>query len=187
MNQQTIKKILKDKKWVVNGVEIPLTDLQLKQFESLVEKPKHKHKMSKPILGQQYCIVDYSSVDGHYVRQLGPWNNDQIDCGHFGNGNCYVDTDLSEQVAMNLNLTAKLRKFTYDNGWNDKYLLDGSKKKYRLLFDCENKRWYLNNEFTFISYNEVYFETKELSLQAIKEIVIPFCKENPTYIFNIEK
>ena len=185
MKKETIKKILKEKKWIVNGIDIPLTDEQLKQFESLIEKPRHK--MSKPTLLQKYYIIDYHSDKGYFVREF-TWENEEIDIRYFENGNCYLDKELATQVAMDLNLIDRLRKFSYENGWKDKYLLDANKEKFKLIFICEEdeRKWFAVNQFTYISPMDVYFVSREVTVDAIKEIVEPFCKENPTYRFNIK-
>lgn len=183
MEQDAIKKILKDKKLEINGIDIMLTDEQLQQFDSLVEKPKHK--MGRPTLGQKYYVINYCGYSGCYPRES-IWYNDIISIGYFKHGNCYVDEELVEQVIMDMNLTNKLMKFTYDNGWEDRMLFDLDRNKYSVFFNIRNGNWDIIISCDAVRPNGIYFKNLKTAEQAIKKIVIPFCKENPTYRFNME-
>ncbi len=178
MKQETIKTILENKKLVVNGIDIALTDEQLEQLESLVEKPKHK--MSNPNKGEVYFIVEYDCEDGYHVERV-TWNDDIVDNAHLKNNNCYIDFELAEQVAMDRNLQDKLRKFTYENGWKDEWLFDTNVIKYYVTY---NNEWTFTGNIGYIQTNEVYFKDRNICEKAIEEIVKPFCKENPKYRFN---
>lgn len=181
MKQETIKTILENKKLVVNGVGIKLTNEQLKQFEGLVGKPKHK--MSIPNKGEIYFTVQYDCEDGYHVERV-TWNDDIVDNAHLKNNNCYIDFELAEQVAMDLNLQDKLRQFTYENGWKDEWLFDTKLSKFCIDYNVQFKDWHVETIYKTFKPNEVYFVDRNTCEKAIEEIVKPFCKENPKYRFN---
>ncbi len=181
MKQEIIKSILENKKWLVNGIEIPLTKEQLAKLKGLIKKPIGK--MDRPSLGEYYFVIAYSVQLGHYVAKI-KYRNDLVDNQYFNYGNCYLDEELAEQIAMDRNLTDKLRQFSYDNGWQDEYLFDLSMNKYSIFFNIRYKNWDIMTSGDAICPDKVYFKDIPTCEKAIKEIIKPFCKENPTYRFN---
>lgn len=93
----------------------------------------------------------------------------------------YFNEAFAKQVALHQLLYRKLLKFTYDN-------------------KCEDLEWDSNNEHYYIRYDyywqyfdvemarsrksaDVFFSSKENAQRAIKEVVEPFIKEHPEFIW----
>ena len=122
-----IKSIIENKKIKTFGVEIPLTDEQLKEFEKMV-KPKYKSPYERVAVGECYYYLDFDSINGFYIKRDIEFY-DYYDNTRFENGNYYNDENFTKQIAMELNLQQKLRKFTYDNGWSEELWENGCMEK----------------------------------------------------------
>ena len=186
MNKEQIKqieRILEDKKVKMYGVEIDLTEEQLQKLQQLVE-PKHPFKRVDK--GENYYFVE-PYVDGVFSSLKLTENYNELGDMKFNNGNYYNNKEFAEQVAMDLNLQQRLRKFTYENGWNDEFWEDDDVSKVAILFDVRKKSWgYLGDRTAKQGLFGVYFKGFEVAKRAMEEIVEPFCKENPNYRFQEE-
>ena len=186
MNKEQIKyveSILKSKEVKIQGIKIDLTEEQLQKLQQLVE---HKHPFKRVDKGETYYFVE-PYVDGvFYSLILTETYNDLCD-KKFDSGNYYNNKEFADQVAMDLNLQQRLRKFTYENGWSDDLWEDTNVYKTEITFDGITKRWGFRT-YKYPMYNPlvVYFKNGETAHRAVEEVVRPFCKENPNYRFQEE-
>ena len=79
-------------------------------------------------------------------------------------------------------LYRKLLKFAYDNGFEDTSEGDGRNPRWVIRYDEENN--------TFASYwqdiyksQEMHFSSEEGARRAITEVVEPFMKEHPEFVW----
>ena len=179
---KNIENILKNKKIKTHGVEIDLTEEQLQKLEKLVE-PKHPFKRVDK--GENYYFVE-PYVDGVFSSLKLTENYNELGDMKFNNGNYYNNKEFAEQVAMDLNLQQKLRKFTYENGWSDELWEDTNTIKYSVFFDWLFKNWCFGTTLVNRNLFDVYFKDAEVARRAIEEVVKPFCQENPNYRFQEE-
>ena len=157
---------------VINGRRIKLTDEQVKTLGIERKNP-------------------FDRVDGddrHYYAIVGSDVlrcvdiNDRTDRGLYNAINYFNDKTFAKQVSLHQLLYRKLLKFAYDNGFEDTAEWDG-----------ENAHWvirYNENRNEFCSYyqdgykaRDVYFSSKEGAERSIKEVVEPFMKEHPEFVW----
>ncbi len=173
-----IETIVKNKKIKAFGVDIELTDEQIREFEKMIE-PKYKNPYERVGLEEEYYVIlkpygsDFKVIT--YIER-----NDNTDNNYYNSGNYYNNREVAEQVAMELNLQQKLRKFTYDNGWSDELWEVTCKPKYFVYLNADSNVFEIYTDFC-VKGQEVYFKTEGIAQRAIDEIIIPFMKENPTF------
>lgn len=109
-------------------------------------------------------------------------SKDSLDKIPYNNTNYFNDKDFAEQVKLHQLLYRKLLKFAYDNGFEDKAEWDGCKKHWHIF-----KNYLDNNydvfDFTVVKFDGVCFSSKEGAVRAIKEVVKPFMKEHPDFVW----
>ena len=164
---------MKEIKLTIDGKEIQLTDEQLKMLGIEVKK----NPFDRVSGDDKYY---YTIVSGDVLRHVDI--NDKTDRRLYNAINYFNDKTFAEQVALYQLLYRKLLKFAYDNECEDTAEWDG-----------ENAHWiirYNENRNEFCSYyqdgykaRDVYFSSKEGAERAIKEVVEPFMKEHPEFVW----
>lgn len=159
---------------VINGKKMDLTDEQLKQLGIEVRKNPFK-RLKNDAEGCYYYINEFGNITFGY--ESGISGNEK----KYNNVNYFIDEGFATQVALHQLLYRKLLKFTYDN-------------------ECEDLEWDGNNEHYYIRYDYywqyfdvemahscksvgVFFSSKEDAQRAIKEVVEPFMKEHPEFVW----
>lgn len=153
---------------VINGKKIELTDEQIKALGIETRKPLFD-KVDDG--GPYYFINCYGGIEA----------DSREDDALFDNVNYFNDKAFAEQVALHQLLNRKLLKFAYEN-------------------DCEDREWGTEHEHWRIYYdtdsdtfgvdvNEmwkqqgVYFSTSRGAKRAIEEVIKPFIKEHPEFVW----
>ena len=167
-------KEMKEIKLTIDGKEVQLTDEQLKM---LGIEPKKKNPFDRVGNGDKFFAIDnmngiQTCIEMSYAR----------DEAYYNGINYFNEKQFAKQVALHQFLYRKLLKFAYDNECEDTAEWDG-----------ENAHWvirYNENRNEFCSYyqdgykaRDVYFSSKEGAERAIKEIVEPFMKEHPEFVW----
>lgn len=161
---------------VINGKKIELTEEQLKQFV-IEPKKKRKNPFERVAKGNVYYkITGYGNVDD--FRE----DDDSTDQALYDGVNYFNDDSVAQQVALHQLLYRKLLKFSYDNGCED-----------TAKWDCENRHWCIRYDhcdkvfcvtwFDTFHYSGVYFSTMESAERAIEEVLKPFMKKHPEFVW----
>ena len=156
---------------VINGRRIKLTDEQVKTLGIERKNP-------------------FDRVDGddrHYYAIVGcdvlrrADINDITDRGLYNAINYFNDKEFAKQIALHQLLYRKLLKFSYDNGCDD------------IEWDLRNRHWYIFYNYTdkhfyvqsndLYKHQDVYFASRARAERAIKEVVEPFMKEHPDFVW----
>lgn len=157
---------------VINGKKMDLTDEQLKQLGIEVRKNPFKN-------------VGYDE-NYYYTDSFGTITQTTDNCNsvstRFQNAaNYFNDEDFANQVALHQLLYRKLLKFAYDNGFEDREW--GIKHKHwRIYYDTDSDKFDIDANDAF-KYQGVYFSTRRGVERAIEEVVKPFRKEYPDFIW----
>ena len=161
---------------VINGKRAELTEEQVKALGIETEK-KRKNPFERVGSNNKYY---YTVVSGDVLRRVDI--NDRTDRRLYNTINYFNDKQFANQVALHQLLYRKLLKYAYDNEYED------------------TLEWYRYNQHWVIRYNEdlnkfvsycqvgykaqgVYFSSKEGAEQAIAEVVEPFMKEHPEFVW----
>lgn len=109
--------------------------------------------------------------------------NDAIDNAIYDSVNYFNDDKFAEQVALHQLLYRKLLKYAYENDaivddWSD---LDS--RKFFLSMNVSNNKLYVDWDYRIKQGCSVCFSNREVAEQAIEEVVKPFMKEHPEFVW----
>lgn len=169
-------KEMKEIKLTIDGKEVKLTDEQLKILGiEIEEKRKNPFERVKP--NERYHYVTSDGVIDEYIDA-----NDATDTQLYKISNYFNDEAFAEQVALHQLLYRKLLKFAYDNGYEDTAKWDGENPHWCIYYDNSRKKFDTTWQ-DLVQYSHVYFSTREGTERAIKEVVEPFVKEHPDFVW----
>lgn len=158
---------------VINGKKIELTDEQVKALLVTVRK-------------NPFEIVERGE-DYFYVNRYGDINNsvqgdDSEDDCLFQAANYFNDESFAQQVALHQLLYRELLKFAYDNECEDTKEWNENNRHFGIMYDGNRNKY---DTWWNVSYKQfgVYFSSEEDAERAIHEVVEPFMKEHPDFIW----
>lgn len=159
---------MKEIKLTIDGKEVPLTDEQLKMLG--IETRKHLFNRVDDG-GPYYFINCYGGIEADSCE----------DDALFDNVNYFNDMYFANQVALHQLLYRKLLKFAYENGcedreWGTKY------EHWRIYYDTDSDKFDIDVNDAF-KYQGVYFSTRRGAERAIEEVIKPFIKEHPEFVW----
>lgn len=161
---------------VINGKKAELTEEQLKQLGINVEVKKETPFTRNKFDGGYYFITARGIVEK--VSD----NNDFFDQEFYDSVNYFRDKNFAQQVALHQLLYRKLLKYAYENDAANCDWYKPEECKYNICFD------YKLNCFAVFTSNvckecNVYFSNLEVAKQATTDIVEPFMKEHPEFVW----
>ena len=165
---------MNDNYLVLNGKKITLTKAQL---ETLGIIEKDYNPFDRVAVGCDYYFAGMFGDVVKYTQQ-----DDFEDEALFNSHNYFNDASAAQQVALHQLLYRKLLKFAYDNGCID-----------TAEWDDSNKHWTIRHNGSFNGFTsyvqtgckapDVYFSSEAATRRVIKEIVEPFVKEHPDFVW----
>ncbi len=126
---------------------------------------------------QYYYIDDYGRVDD--TTEVGH----EMDDKYYSNVNYFQNRSTAWQVALCQLLNRKLLKFTYDNNCVDTVEWGYGNIHWFIYYNCDAKEYQAAITPVVHQFSTVYFSTKEGAEQAIDEVVRPFMKEYPEFVW----
>ena len=160
---------------VINGKKIELTEEQIKAFGVEV-KTKRRNPFEEVNRFEDYYFVEKNNEVHAYMK-----TDSSVDNQMYTSVNYFNDKAFAEQIALHQLLYRKLLKFAYENGCED------------AVWNAEHSHWYIDYDIGCdkfcIGSNEVfkrqgvYFSTESGAERAIKEVVKPFIKEHPEFVW----
>ena len=165
---------MKEIKLTIDGKEVRLTDEQLKML-GIATRNNPFDRTSNPC-GEYFYTDVFGSVGVGSEEYSDVWKQ-------LGNAaNYFNDKNFANQVALHQLLYRKLLKFAYDNGYEDKAKWNNTNRHWRIWYDHCNNVFDVGWSDIFQS-SDVYFSTEEGAGRAIREVVIPFMKEHPEFVW----
>lgn len=160
---------------VINGKKTELTEEQLKALGIKLEN--WENPFARVDDGDSYFYISkYSSVQS--------WEED-----HDGVDDCLTDCcnyfnneDFAKQVALHQLLYRKLLKFAYDNGCEDAEEWDGSNEHWTIRYGGNLNKFFAYSQERHRA-PDVYFSSEEAARRAINEVVKPFMKVHPEFVW----
>lgn len=159
---------------VINGKRAELTKEQLKTLGVEVRK----NPFERCAAGEKYVTI----LGDDAIREFFD-NNDLCDNGVYNAVNYFNNEQFARQVALHQLLYRKLLKFAYDNGCEDTAEWDCRNRHYHIIYSFNGKNLGFDSNDVFKQQGIVYFSSKDGVLQAIKEVVEPFIKEHPEFVW----
>lgn len=168
---------MKEIKLTIDGKEVQLTNEQLRLLEIGVEEKK-KNPFDRVSKSDFYYYIDSFDEIHDFSDSGGRENDESFNCVNYFN-----DKQFAYQVALHQQLYRKLLKFAYDNECEDSQIWGGNGiEHWHIGYDFAECAFYADWVSNF-KYNDVYFSTKEGTECAIKEVVEPFMKEHPEFVW----
>lgn len=161
---------------VINGKRVELTDEQVKAISTEIVEMK-TNPFNRMGLGSYYYVPIYDGTARTFTE-----NNGITDTFMHLNGNYFNDKSFAQQVALHQLLYRKLLKFAWDNGFEDTQEWDYHNHHYTVYYDKESNCFCIDDRYVS-KYFGVYFATQEGASRAIEEVVEPFMKENPDFVW----
>ena len=153
---------------VINGKKIELTD---EQIEALGIETRKRLFDKVDDGGPYYFINCYGGIEA----------DSREDDALFDNVNYFNDKAFAEQVALHQLLNRKLLKFAYENNCEDREW--GTKHEHwRIYYDTDSDKFDIDVNDAF-KYQGVYFLTRKGAKRAIEEVIKPFIKEHPEFVW----
>ena len=144
-------------KLTINGKEVQLTDEQL-------------------------WALGFNLIAGSRYADLAVEVDDETDNMFFKDANYFADENFARQVALHQLLYRKLLKYAYDNEFKDEEW-DETKMHAYIIYNFTRKdydiRWTRNEKEP----GTVYFKTPTRATAALNEVVMPFVKEHPEFVW----
>ena len=159
---------------VVEGKKVALTAEQLKALGLAKNRNNPFNRVAE---GRTYYYIEGDGeVDSYSER------GDLADDGLKRASNYFNDKDFAVQVALHQLLYRKLLEFAYDNGLEDIEKWNGLNQHWYVFYNYSGEcfDYYFNDEHKSQS---VYFSSPEGASRAIKEVVEPFMKEHPEFVW----
>ena len=165
---------MKEIKLTIDGKEVQLTDEQLKML-GIAMRNNPFDRTSNPC-GEYFYTDAFGSVGVGSEEYSDVWKQ-------LGNASNYFnDKNFANQVALHQLLYRKLLKYAYDNGFEDEGW-DGTKMHAYIIYNFTQKdydiRWTCNAK----ELGTVYFKTPTRATAALNEVVMPFVKEHPDFVW----
>lgn len=165
---------MREVRLTIDGKDIQLTDEDVKALYR--EYHKHKNPFERKLNERYFSIsptgrtCSYDDTDSGLDREL------------YGNYNYFRNKEFANQIALHQLLYRKLLKFAYDNACEDITEWDGENPHWCIYYDTSCKEFDTTWQ-DLVQYSQVYFSTKGDAERAIKEIVEPFMKEHPNFVW----
>lgn len=153
---------------VINGRRIKLTDEQVKTLGIEVKRPLFD-KVNDG--GPYYFINCYGDIDA----------DSREDDRLFDNVNYFNDEYFANQVALHQLLYRKLLKFAYENKCAD-VEWNGSNDHWCIYYNPDNFKYCIAG-FDSYKFDCVWFSSEDAAKRAIEEVVKPFIKEHPDFVW----
>ena len=167
---------MKEIKLTIDGKEIQLTDEQLKMLGIEPEK-KRKNPFKRVAEDEVYFQIGIDGDVFSLYEDRTTSDEEAVLCVNYFN-----DEAFAKQVSLHQLLYRKLLKYAYDNECEDTAEWDGSNKHWAVRYNYTGgarAAYYQSSRGA----QEVYFSSEEGAKRAIEEVVAPFMKEHPEFVW----
>ena len=167
---------MKEIKLTIDGKEVRLTEEQLRLLGIEPEK-KRKNPFERVAEDEMYFQI---GIDGDVfsLYEDGTTSDEEAAfCVNYFN-----DEAFAKQVSLHQLLYRKLLKFAYDNECEDTAEWDGGNEHWAIRYNSYRNEFRLYYQDGYKAH-EVYFSSEEGAKRAIEEVVKPFMKEHPEFVW----
>ena len=155
---------------VINGKRIVLTEEHLKVLGIEIRKNPFER-----VNGQYYLINETGKVDSCVD------DRDSFDDSVYVESNYFNDEQFANQIALRQLLYRKLLKFSYENNCTD-VEWNGHNDHWCIYYDPDDFKYCVAG-FGLHKFDGVWFSSEEGAERAIEEVVKPFVKEHPEFVW----
>ena len=165
---------MKEIKLTIDGKEVQLTNEQLRVL-GIIER--EDRPFERAYYGcRYYCVSSFGDVDSYCD------NRSEGDRKFFEAVNYFSTQPFAKQVALHQLLYRKLLKFAYENEVEDTAEWDEINPHWSIEYDTRCNA-FTSDWHKIYKMRDVYFSSEEGANRAIKEVVEPFVKEHPEFVW----
>lgn len=157
----------------IDGRRIELTDAQVEELLKGKEESYFNRRKSNQ---RYYSISHQGKIVEEYEHET------VIDLNLYNVANYCANKELMQQRALHEILDRLLWRFSMENDgdkidWGNNY-----QSKYRIVFNCQNYNFVIESN-QYIKNDRNYFYSRKTAERAIEEIIKPFMKEHPDFVW----
>lgn len=178
---EEMQEIIRRNRWddmdtylVVNGKKVVLT---AEQLNALGLTKNRNNPFERVAEGKMYYYVNKNGKVDNF-GESGDLSDDNLKNA----SNYFNDKDFAVQVALHQLLYRKLLEFAYDNGFVDTQEWNEKNQHWTIYYNHNRHKFEADNWGTFHR-SDVYFSSEDGAKTAIKEVVEPFMKDHPEFIW----
>lgn len=178
---EEMQEIIRRNRWddmdtylVVNGKKVALT---AEQLNALGLAKNRNNPFERAAKGEPYCYIDAFDRIQTFVD-----NREDADNTSFEASNYFNDKTTAQQVRLHQLLYRKLLKFAYDNECEDTVEWNDSNPHWYIRYSTDTKVFEASDNYNF-KRQDVYFSSEEDTERAIKEVVEPFMRKYPEFVW----
>lgn len=160
----------------INGKKIPLTNEQVEQIKNAGIVKDNPFERAK-----KRDFYYYIDVDGKLRKSKDVNTGSDNNC--FDTANYCTDKKLLEQRALHEILNRLLWRFSMTHGGDEIEWSDNDTNKYRIYYNCRDNCFRTVDNAYCRDIVGIYFKDRQTAEQAIEEIVKPFMKEHPEFVW----
>lgn len=164
------------------GRKIPLTN---EQIEMLRDSKKPEEAKKNPFERQLHCGDKYYIISE--CDRASEWYEagTNLNRKHFAIANYCTDKQMMTQRALHETLNRLLWRFSMENGGENPWGVYTCNNNYYIAYDYDMHTPKFTVQFArfFKANGTIYFSSEELAKQAIEEIIKPFMKKKPEFVW----
>lgn len=168
------RKNVMDNYIVINGKKAELTEEQLKKLGIKTEKKRNNPFNSELEDEDSYFLIDEEGVKSSFYDHI-------TDKHRLDNVNSFNDKDFANQVYLHELLNRKLLKYAYENNAKD-CEWSGKTLHYYIFNSAEDHIFNVDGNMLMRS-QDIYFSKRKVAEQAIEDVIKPFMKEYPDFVW----
>lgn len=159
----------------IDGRRIELTDEQVEELLKCKEKKKDNYFLREK-------FKTYYTINNFGELVFSTENNLEIDKKRYDIANYCTDKDIMKQRALHEILDRLLWRFSMENDGDQIDWEDLNKTKFFIYYNYNSKEFTVSSLF-YSQSNNTYFINRKIAERAIKEIIEPFMKEHPEFVW----
>ncbi len=165
---------MREVKLTIDGKDITLTD---EQCETLC---REYYRCENPFERELSAPYFYITTSGRVCSYID--HDDAADKELYETYNHFKTREFAEQITLRQLFYRKLLRFAYENNCIDTEEWNGENVHWCIHYNCSTQKFgtYFWNSFKTL---DVYFLSREAAENAIKEVVEPFMKEHPDFVW----
>lgn len=164
------------------GRKILLTN---EQIEMLMDSEKFEEIRKNPFKRQLHCGDKYYAISERGIASEYTEVGNVYNRTHFATANYCTDKGLMVQRALHEILNRLLWRFSMENGGENPWGVYTCNNNYYIAYDYDTCKPKFTVQFArfFKANGTIYFSSEELAKQAIEEIIKPFMKKKPEFVW----
>lgn len=163
-----------DNYMMLEGKKIPLTDEQVKMLKAVGTKKTPFERVEE---GEDYYAID---IEGEVIPCEDYWQ--RVDDALFNVANYCTDEKLMHRRALHETLNRLLWRFSIENGEAENPW-DGDRAHWYIQYSHVAETYHVDWVSNIHGIGIVYFLSREIAQLAIDEIVKPFMKVYPEFVW----